>query len=301
MREKIYDAFNMPEHDCADLVTAADEEARLLHSLEPLTPYEVDAMRSYDEEFLVRFTYNSAAIEGSTLSLADTALVLEGEFAPSGDKRLSEMFAARGIADGCAFSDKALADGIAMTEDLIRDIHERTALDCQPRTRGMYRLSSVYIGGSQTVTADPMSVRGLMSDLVFAYENSGDHPIVRAAAFHAMFENIHPFQDGNGRTGRIVLNHMLREAGYPPIAIKASLRSEYYAALEDWQVRGEPRHLIESVSRCVCDECAARRKGILDTRRAVASIDPAEMAEKARRSASSSTCADGAADRARHI
>ena len=277
MREKIYRAFNMPEADYADLVAAADGEKRLLRSLEPLTPYERDAMASYDEDFLVRFTYNSAAIEGSTLSLADTALVLEGEFAPSGDKRLSEVFAARGIADGCAFSDRALADVAAISEDLIRDIHERTALDCQPRTRGMYRLSTVYIGGSQTVTADPVSVRGLMADLVFAYESSGEHPIVRAAAFHAMLENVHPFQDGNGRTGRIVLNHMLREAGYPPIAIKASLRSEYYAALEDWQVRGEPRHLIESVSRYICEECDARRRGVLATRRAVASIDPVEQ------------------------
>ena len=108
-------------------------------------------MRSYDEAFLVRFTYNSAAIEGSTLTLIDTELVLEGEFMPSdgNDKRLRDVFAARGIADGCDFAERALEHKAPLTESLIRGIHERTALDCQPRTRGMYRSSAGYIRESE--------------------------------------------------------------------------------------------------------------------------------------------------------
>ena len=94
------------------------------------------------------------------------------------------------------------------------------ALDCQPKARGVYRISPVYINGSLTVTGAPYSVRELMADLVFAANGTGMHPIAKAAAFHAMFENIHPFKDGNGRTGRIIMNHMLKEAGFPPIAIK---------------------------------------------------------------------------------
>ena len=128
--------------------------------------------------------------------------------------------------------------GGPLDEDLIKDIHERTALDCQPRARGVYRVTSVYINGSLTVTADPHCVRELMANLIFAANNTDMHPIAKAAAFHAMFENIHPFKDGNGRTGRIIINHMLMEAGYPPIAFKASSKAGYHTALEDWQVRG---------------------------------------------------------------
>lgn len=287
MKEKIYDAFHLAAASYAHLVEEADRQAALLARTGPLGEEERDAMRSYDEAFLVRFTYNSAAIEGSTLTLADTELVLEGEFMPSGDKRLADVFAAKGIAEGCEFSERALAEGVPVSESLIRDIHERTALDCQPRTRGMYRTSAVYIRGSETVPADASMVREYMSDLLFAWEASDEHPIVRAAAFHAMFENIHPFQDGNGRAGRIVLNHMLQSSGYPPIAIKASLRAEYLTALEDWQVRGEPAHLIESVARCVSEECAARREGIEQTRCATTALTPSERASEARAAAES--------------
>lgn len=108
-----------------------------------------------------------------------------------------------------------------------------------------------------------------MANLIFAANNTDMHPIAKAAAFHAMFENIHPFKDGNGRTGRIIINHMLMEAGYPPIAFKASSKAGYHTALEDWQVRGRARPLIESVASCIVEECRARRKSIAITREMV--------------------------------
>ena len=203
MKEKIFTAFNLSETAYRDIVEPADEQQHLLTKLSPLSIEEADAMRSYDEAFLVRFTYNSAAIEGSTLTLIDTELVLEGEFMPSdgNDKRLRDVFAARGIADGCDFAERALEHKAPLTESLIRGIHERTALDCQPRTRGMHRSSAGYIRESETVPVEADLVRESMADLMFAWENSEEHPLVKAAAFHAMLENIHPFQDGNGRAG----------------------------------------------------------------------------------------------------
>ena len=105
-----------------------------------------------------------------------------------------------------------------------------------------------------------------MGDLVFAAENSPAHPIVRAVAFHAMFENIHPFKDANGRTGRIIMNYMLMDAGHPPIAIRVSSKAEHYTALEDWQVRGISEPLIENVADRIVEECLARREAIEITR-----------------------------------
>lgn len=273
MQEMMFRAFNLPESAYADLLGDADEQVAMLHGMLPLSETDEIALESYDEAFLVRFTYNSAAIEGSTLTLADTELVLEGEFMPSdaGNKRLRDVFAARGIAEGCEYAQRALECGRVLSEELVKDIHERTALDCQPRTRGSYRTTAVYISGSETVPASAPRVRELMADLVFACERSDEPAIVKAAAFHAMFEAVHPFQDGNGRTGRILLNYMLEQAGYPPIAIKASLRSDYLRALEDWQVRDDPRPLIASVARCIAEEASARRRGLEETRAATVS------------------------------
>lgn len=120
--------------------------------------------------------------------------------------------------------------------------------------------------GSETNVATVSQVRSLMDDLDYHAAHTVEHPIVAAAAFHAMFENIHPFSDGNGRTGRIVMNWMLERAGYPPIALKAANRAAYLTALEDWQVRDEPAALIGLVADQVAEEAEARRAFIMQSR-----------------------------------
>lgn len=73
-----------------------------------------------------------------------------------------------------------------------------------------------------------------------------------------MFENIHPFIDGNGRAGRILLNFLLEQAGYPPVALKAADRAGYIRALEDWQVRDDPTSLITMVAGQIVEEAESR-------------------------------------------
>lgn len=230
MHEKIYKAFH--QDISTDNYNELDELKKTFEGMQPFNEYEKDGLKSYDDAFLVRFTYESNAIEGSTLSLGDTELVLEGEFTPNNNQRLREIFSARGCADGCAYIEKELENDRKFTENFIKDIHERTTLDCQPRIRGTYRIAPVYIQGSLTEPVDPIQIRELMPTLLYAYENSDAHPIAKAAAFHAMFENIHPFQDGNGRTGRLILNYMLEKEGYPPIALKHDAKQDYKKSLE---------------------------------------------------------------------
>ena len=197
MHEKIYKAFH--QDISIDDYKELDELKKKFEGMKPFNEYEKDGLKSYDDAFLVRFTYESNAIEGSTLSLGDTELVLEGEFTPNNNQRLREIFSARGCADGCAYIEKELENDRKFTEDFIKDIHERTTLDCQPRIRGTYRIAPVYIQGSLTESVDPIQIRELIPTLLYAYENSDAHPIAKVAAFHAMFENIHPFQDGKVR------------------------------------------------------------------------------------------------------
>mgnify|MGYP002558859327 CR=1 FL=1 len=242
MHEKIYKAFH--QDISIDDYKELDELKKKFEGMKPFNEYEKDGLKSYDDAFLVRFTYESNAIEGSTLSLGDTELVLEGEFTPNNNQRLREIFSARGCADGCAYIEKELENDRKFTEDFIKDIHERTTLDCQPRIRGTYRIAPVYIQGSLTESVDPIQIRELIPTLLYAYENSDAHPIAKVAAFHAMFENIHPFQDGNGRTGRMILYRECLRQNIMPFIIHNENRIEYISSLNKAQTGGDYADLV---------------------------------------------------------
>lgn len=97
-----------------------------------------DALRLFDRDFLTRFTHGSAAIEGSALTPIQTELVLEGEFLPRDHAQLSDMLAARGIAEGYEYARRSLDESRPLSAELIKDMHEWTALDCQPAVRGSF-------------------------------------------------------------------------------------------------------------------------------------------------------------------
>ena len=203
----------------------------------------------------MRYTYNSNAIEGSTLTLEDTSLVLEGEFVPS-DSPARYVFAARGVADGMAYVREYAKEGRKLNEELIRRLHEVTALDLQPFARGTFRPYGYLarITATRVKTADPLEIRDDLQVLVDVLNGSGAHPLLKAAGFHAMFENIHPFMDGNGRTGRQLLNFMLLKHGYRPVAIKYDAKRDYARGLEAWQVDGDSAAFCSVFLDCVEQE-----------------------------------------------
>lgn len=225
------------------------------HALEPLDGVEDMALADYDRDWLVRYTYNSNAIEGSTLTLEDTSLVLEGEFVPS-DSPARYVFAARGVADGMAYVREYAKEGQKLDEELIRRVHEVTALDLQPFARGTFRPYGYLarITATRVKTADPLEIRDDLRALIDGLDGCAAHPLLRAAGFHAMFENIHPFMDGNGRTGRQLLNFILLGHGYRPVAIKYDAGRAYARSLEAWQVDGEPDSFCSIFLDCVEQE-----------------------------------------------
>lgn len=261
LSERIYNAFGA---DAGFDYSRTDDLKRSFLNLRPLGEDDIFGLNSYDSAFEVRFVYNSNSIEGSTLTQGETALVLEGEFVP--DRPGRDYFAARGTADGMAYYRRMLVQNIGLSEDFIKDMHERTALDCQPSARGVYRRHPVYIRGSDTVPANWREVPLLMKDLVLAYSRSSLHEIYKATAFHLFFEAIHPFGDGNGRTGRLIMNYMLEKNDYPPICIKFDAKAEYFKALEDWQVRGESGLFIALVNKSVETELDQRMLCVKETR-----------------------------------
>jgi len=226
-----------------------------IHALEPLDGVEDMALADYDRDWLVRYTYNSNAIEGSTLTLEDTSLVLEGEFVPS-DSPARYVFAARGVADGMAYVREYAKEGRKLDEKLVRRVHEVTALDLQPFARGTFRPYGYLarITATRVKTADPLEIRDDLRSLIDGLDAGDAHPLLKAAGFHAMFENIHPFMDGNGRTGRQLLNFILLKHGYRPVAIKYDAGRAYARSLEAWQVDGRPDPFCSIFLDCVEQE-----------------------------------------------
>lgn len=233
-------------------IDALKDRAR---ALEPLDGVEEMALADYDRDWLVRYTYNSNAIEGSTLTLEDTSLVLEGEFVPS-DSPVRYVFAARGVADGMAYVREYAKEGRKLDEELVRRVHEVTTLDLQPFARGTFRPYGYLarITATRVKTADPLEIRDDLRSLIDGLDGCAAHPLLRAAGFHAMFENIHPFMDGNGRTGRQLLNFVLLRNGYRPVAIKYDAGRAYARGLEAWQVDGKPDSFCSIFLDCVEQE-----------------------------------------------
>ena len=206
-----------------ELFTEVDALKTELDKCRPLTQGELQRLR---EEFLIEYTYNSNAIEGNTLTLQETALVLKGITIDK--KPLKDHLEAVGHRDAFLYIQDLVKNNIPFSESIIRQIHTLVLVD-RPEDRGVYRRIPVRIMGAYHVPSDPVLVPEQMENLVAEFAaNKKMHPIERAAIFHLKFEGIHPFVDGNGRTGRLILNLMLMQAGYPPINVKYSDRKRYY-------------------------------------------------------------------------
>lgn len=120
----------------------------------------------------------------------------------------------------------------------------------------MYRSAPAIIRASRTTPLAPLKIRDAMANLFYRYEDArkNTHPLILIPWFHACLENIHPFADGNGRTGRLWMNAQLQKNAYPLLCIKVDHGAEYKAALEAWQVEGHPEPFTELFFDCLKDE-----------------------------------------------
>ncbi|MGN0833979.1 MAG: Fic family protein [Kiritimatiellia bacterium] len=206
------------------LVLKVDSLKELLSRRRPLTPSE---KQRWQESFMVDYTHNSTAIEGNTLTLNETALVLAG--VTIGQKPLKDHLEAIGHRDAFNFLAEVVGRGEAMSERLVKELHALVLAD-QPQDRGVYRRMPVVITGAAHTPPQPYLVVPQMEGWVRDLNATHLHPLVAAALFHISFEAIHPFIDGNGRTGRLLANFILMRAGYLPISIKYENRVAYYDA-----------------------------------------------------------------------
>lgn len=208
-----------------------DRKKNELDSRRPLTPGELGRL---NEEFIVEYTYNSNAIEGNTLTLRETDFVLRGLTIDK--KPLKDHMEAIGHKEAFEFVSELVKKNAPLSEGVIKQIHYLVLAD-KKEDRGVYRKIPVRIMGAQHEPAQPYLIAPKMEQLLRDYADSNEPIMSKLAKFHAEFEGIHPFIDGNGRTGRLLVNLELMKAGYPPIDIKFTDRIAYYNAFDEYFVK----------------------------------------------------------------
>ena len=210
----------------------ADIEAKKarLSEMRPLTAGEVERLR---EEFMIEFTYNSNAIEGNTLTLKETAMALEGMTIDQ--KPLKDHLEAVGHRDAFLYVQDIATKDMPISESVIKNIHSLVLIN-RPEDKGVYRRIPVRIMGAYTEPLQPYMVQPAMEGLIIENNKRTEtmNIIERIARFHLEFEGIHPFIDGNGRTGRLIINLDLIRNGYPPINVKFTDRKRYYEAFDTY-------------------------------------------------------------------
>lgn len=228
-------------------LTSMDRRLAKLRDAGDLSP---ETRRTLEESLRTRMTYASNAIEGNRLTLGETQVVLEG--LTVGGKPLRDHLEAVDHAEAWDYLLDLVHSAESLTAWTLRTLHELVVRRSRPEDAGRFRTVAVAISGSTWAPPAPAAVPAEVDALFRDWSQASGHPIAVAAAYHAHLMAIHPFTDGNGRTGRLMMNLWLMRNHYPPSLIEADLRPRYINAMEAAHLGDtEPAVLIvaEGVSR----------------------------------------------------
>lgn len=195
--------------------------------------------KEYLKDFITRSTYHSNAIEGSTLTYAETyAILFNDNNFKINNKEPREIYEAINHKKAMLILfDRLKKDELNLDEHFIKQINETINQDIKD-TKG-YRNVRVMIRGSEHIPPNPEQINNLMMYFVYNYNHDENTDIFyKIANYHLEFERIHPFEDGNGRTGRLLINFELLKNNIPPIVIPKEGRTEYFEFLRNKDVEG---------------------------------------------------------------
>lgn len=206
-------------------------------------PLNQTQLRKMVEYFDLNYTYESNRIEGNTLTLQETALVMN-EGLTIGGKSMREHLEVINHAEAIEFVRALIDSKERLTKRTVLQIHQLVLKEIDKQNAGIYRKVPVKIGGSSHEPPQPFLLDKLMEDFFHhlrRFENQL-HPVILAAEMHERLVSIHPFIDGNGRTGRLLMNFILLSSGFTRANIKGDglSRLTYYQALEDVQIHNNP-------------------------------------------------------------
>jgi Fic family protein len=211
----------------------------LKKELDELRPLSTEIVKSLKTYFDVDFTYNSTAIEGNTFSYQETKiLLLDG--ITIGGKSVREHLEIINHKEAIDYIEELSKKGVnELKKTDIFNIHSIILQKIDPDNAGKYRNTPVYVllqDGERHIFCDPLFIIDEMDRYFnWLFTEKKEHPVIAAAEAHTKFVSIHPFIDGNGRTGRLIMNLVLLQNGYVPVIIKNDKRINYLTALESWQ------------------------------------------------------------------
>ena len=194
------------------------------------------------------FTYNTNAIEGSRLNAAEVREIIDSDKWPK-EKSKQDIAEAYGVNEAIEYIRKTKEH---VSIELIKKIHQIVFKNSKSFAGELRKKGEEVVVQSSTGEilhegAPQIRVLGLLKELVEWYEKNKNKydGLILAAVIHNQFENIHPFADGNGRVGRILMNNILIKHGYPPVNISLEDRLEYYETLQRYEKEQNIRPTIE--------------------------------------------------------
>jgi Fic family protein len=259
-KKRIYLGVNLDKNQINKKEKEADIELLLLSTL--LSDEQIKRLNelkskrselSY-EAFISLFTYDSTNIEGNTFTLQETAqLLFEGITPRKSLREINEI-----INHKKAF-DYLLNKKSDINKKLILKLHELVTKNTLKKEveeqLGTYRTVQVYIRGVEWLPSKPEEVSSEMSKLFSWYSKNKNklHPLILAAYFHITFEMIHPFVDGNGRVGRLLINFILYKNGFPMVNIPNKIKYKYYDTLEKAQTKGNLKPFVDLLYKLIIE------------------------------------------------
>lgn len=214
-----------------------DKIENLIKHYQVLAEAHQDALREIAIAEIPEMVYNSNAIENSTLTLKDTEdILLRDKIARDHDVR--EVYEAKNLATVVM---RLQGSNSELTIDTILAQHKLLLTHIQDDIAGRFRMGKEWVRIGVHVGANPQFVPGLMSELLAKYRSdTATYFLDSIAYFHAEFETIHPFVDGNGRIGRVLINQQLMQRGCPPIIIQNKNKlTEYYPLFDEYRRSGK--------------------------------------------------------------
>ncbi len=214
--------------------------------LDQKRPFPKHVIKNLHDHLVVEWTYHSNSIEGNTLTLTETKVVLEDGITIGG-KSVKEHLEALNHKEAIFLLEDIVKRNEPFSERIIKDLHAIILRGIDNENAGVYRKTNVLISGAEHIPPDYLMVEEQMHELITWYEAEAQlfHPVQRAAMLHSWFVKIHPFVDGNGRTARLLMNLELLKTGFVPIVIKKEQRLQYYQALDHSHVVGDSNDFIQ--------------------------------------------------------
>lgn len=202
---------------------------------------------NFDKAFEVDYAHNSTAIEGNTLTLIETKLLLEDEISV-GNKSLREIYEVVNHNKAFAYVKKCISENKQLDENIVKDIH--SILMENILVGGVYRNVEVRITGAKHKPPAPSEMYYQIKEFFSNINSKSDlNPIELAAWTHAEFVKIHPFIDGNGRTSRLIMNYQLMRNEFLPVSINTEDRLEYFNLLEEYAVNGNLAPFVDFIAK----------------------------------------------------